>query len=27
MRQLADTEGVTRIAMPRIGTGLGGLSW
>jgi O-acetyl-ADP-ribose deacetylase (regulator of RNase III) len=27
MRQRADTEGVTSIAMPRIGAGHGGLSW
>ena len=27
MRQQADREGITRIAMPRIGTGYGGLSW
>jgi O-acetyl-ADP-ribose deacetylase (regulator of RNase III) len=27
MRDQADREGITRIAMPRIGAGLGGLSW
>jgi O-acetyl-ADP-ribose deacetylase (regulator of RNase III) len=27
MRQQADREGITRIAMPRIGAGYGGLSW
>jgi O-acetyl-ADP-ribose deacetylase (regulator of RNase III) len=27
MRELADVEGVRSIAMPRIGTGYGGLSW
>jgi O-acetyl-ADP-ribose deacetylase (regulator of RNase III) len=27
MRDLADTEGVASIAMPRIGAGYGGLSW
>lgn len=27
MRELADTEGVTSIAIPRIGVGYGGLSW
>jgi O-acetyl-ADP-ribose deacetylase (regulator of RNase III) len=27
LRTLADTEGVTSIALPRIGTGYGGLSW
>lgn len=27
MRALADAEGVTSIAMPRIGAGYGGLSW
>jgi O-acetyl-ADP-ribose deacetylase (regulator of RNase III) len=27
MRQQADVEGLTRIAMPRIGVGYGGLSW
>jgi len=27
MRALADTEGVTSIAIPRIGVGYGGLSW
>jgi O-acetyl-ADP-ribose deacetylase (regulator of RNase III) len=27
MRRQADTEGITSIAMPRIGVGYGGLSW
>ncbi len=27
MRRLADAEGIESIAMPRIGAGLGGLSW
>jgi O-acetyl-ADP-ribose deacetylase (regulator of RNase III) len=27
MRQQADAEGLTRLAMPRIGAGYGGLSW
>jgi O-acetyl-ADP-ribose deacetylase (regulator of RNase III) len=27
MRTLADTEGLTRLAIPRIGVGYGGLSW
>ena len=27
MRRLADAETITRIAMPRIGAGLGGLEW
>jgi O-acetyl-ADP-ribose deacetylase (regulator of RNase III) len=27
MRELADAEGLTRLAMPRIGAGYGGLSW
>jgi O-acetyl-ADP-ribose deacetylase (regulator of RNase III) len=27
MRELADDEGLTRLAMPRIGAGYGGLSW
>ena len=27
MRSQAEAEGVTRIAMPRIGVGYGGLSW
>jgi O-acetyl-ADP-ribose deacetylase (regulator of RNase III) len=27
MRQLADTEGIDSIAIPRIGAGYGGLSW
>jgi O-acetyl-ADP-ribose deacetylase (regulator of RNase III) len=27
MKQQADEEGMTSIAMPRIGTGFGGLSW
>jgi len=27
MRQQADEEGITSIAMPRIGVGYGGLSW
>lgn len=27
MRQQADAEGVSSIAMPRIGAGYGGLSW
>jgi O-acetyl-ADP-ribose deacetylase (regulator of RNase III) len=27
MRQQADREGITRVAMPRIGAGYGGLSW
>ena len=27
MRQQADTEGIRTIAIPRIGTGYGGLSW
>jgi len=27
MRQQADSEGITSIAMPRIGAGYGGLSW
>jgi O-acetyl-ADP-ribose deacetylase (regulator of RNase III) len=27
MRQQADAEGLTPIAMPRIGVGYGGLSW
>ena len=27
MRQIADAEGIRTIAMPRVGTGYGGLSW
>jgi O-acetyl-ADP-ribose deacetylase (regulator of RNase III) len=27
MRELADLEGITSVAMPRIGAGMGGLSW
>jgi O-acetyl-ADP-ribose deacetylase (regulator of RNase III) len=27
MRELADTEAITSIAMPRVGAGYGGLSW
>lgn len=27
MRELADTEGIKSIAIPRIGVGYGGLSW
>jgi O-acetyl-ADP-ribose deacetylase (regulator of RNase III) len=27
MRRQADAEGITSIAMPRIGVGYGGLSW
>ena len=27
MRELAEAEGITSVAMPRIGAGLGGLSW
>ncbi len=27
MREIADAEGVSTIAMPRIGAGYGGLSW
>jgi O-acetyl-ADP-ribose deacetylase (regulator of RNase III) len=27
MKEQADSEGITRIAMPRIGVGYGGLSW
>jgi O-acetyl-ADP-ribose deacetylase (regulator of RNase III) len=27
MRELADAEGVTSVAMPRVGVGYGGLSW
>jgi O-acetyl-ADP-ribose deacetylase (regulator of RNase III) len=27
MREQADTEGISRIAIPRIGVGYGGLSW
>ena len=27
MRQLADGQGIGRVSMPRIGAGLGGLSW
>src|SRR4051794_41609416 len=27
MREQADTEGITSIAVPRIGVGYGGLSW